>query len=345
MTNETSRVIRVAAVQMRSCLGDIPENLNHAASLVEQAANQGAQLILLPELAASGYSLSRAVWPLAETRQGRTIQWLQAIARRLGVHVGIGFVETSGKDIYNSYAIGTPDGQIAGFVRKTMAETICFRCVPGTHVIDTTLGRIGVGICADNHFVPMVRLMQAQSVDLMIMPHAVTGATRAGGLVSQKDVDDNFKKLKGTAPLYTRLLGVPAIFINAVGEITGPAWEGLFGRLIDRERFRLFGLSNIIDLDGTVKQQMDNLSEGFIVADVTLDPSKKMSQAPTAYGAYGGGWIDPGLSGNLARDLICYVESFFGRVGYTFSIERRKIALEKTANYFEKTKSKKGKFR
>ena len=323
---ESIRVIRVAAVQMQSSLGDIAGNLAHATPLVEQAAAQGAQLIVLPELAASGYSMSKAAWHIATPGKGKVAGWVQEISGRLGVYVGIGFVEADGEDFYNTYLIGSPDGQLAGVVRKTMAETVCFRCAEGTHVVDTDFGRIGVGICADNHFVPMVRKMQNQSVDLMIMPHAVPGPIKKGGLVSQKDIETTGDKLKGTAQLYTRLLGVPAIFVNAVGEITGPRWAGLLGRIYTPEQFRLFGLSNVIDLDGTVKAQMDNQSEGFVVADVTLDPSRKICQAPASYGSYGGGWIDPGTGGNLARDLLCYVESFFGRMTYSLSAERRQQA-------------------
>jgi predicted amidohydrolase len=50
--------IRMAAVQMRSLLGQIDRNLRHASELVDQAAGPGAEIIVLPELAACGYSLS-----------------------------------------------------------------------------------------------------------------------------------------------------------------------------------------------------------------------------------------------------------------------------------------------
>jgi N-carbamoylputrescine amidase len=113
---------------MESRLGRNETNLEHATSLVEQAARDGAQIIVLPETAASGCSMSHLIWDAAETRDGRTIHWLRDLPARLGVYVGIGFVEADGEDFFDAYALGAPDGQIAGIVRKTMAETHCFRC-------------------------------------------------------------------------------------------------------------------------------------------------------------------------------------------------------------------------
>ncbi len=51
--------IRVAAVQMASVDGDIEGNLAHAKTLIEQAAAQGAQIILLPEFMPPRLQLNR----------------------------------------------------------------------------------------------------------------------------------------------------------------------------------------------------------------------------------------------------------------------------------------------
>ncbi|MCL5999574.1 MAG: carbon-nitrogen hydrolase family protein [Chloroflexi bacterium] len=324
--NKTVRQVRVAAVQMQSRLGQVETNLRHATPLVEQAARQGAQLVVLPELSASGYSMSKAVWDGAETREGPTTRWLRETSGRLGIYLGIGFVEADGTDFFNTYALGAPDGQIAGYVRKTMAETYCFRCATGSHVVDTAIGRIGVGICADNHFVPMVRLMQAQSVDLMLMPHAWPGPFKAGGAVSQADIDGAYAKACDMAPLYTRLLGVPAIFTNHVGPRGAEKWAGIMGSMMNPEKFHLLGLSTIADCDGTVKGRLDDRAEGVIVADVTLDPARKVGAEPACYGVYGGGWVDAGSSGNAVRDILCGVDAFFTHLSYALSAERRRKA-------------------
>jgi N-carbamoylputrescine amidase len=318
-TDNTIRQVYVAAVQAKARLGFIPENLGHFTPLVEQAARQGAQLVILPELAASGYSMAKLIWDSGETRNGPTLHWLCDISKRLGTYVGIGFLETDGADFYNAYAIGAPDGHLAGIIRKTMAETAVFKSAQGTHTIDTEIGRLGVGICADNHFVTLVRQMQAQSVDIMLMPHAVPTPFKVGGLVSEEDIPRNNLKLRATAPLYSQLLGVPAMFVNSVGPLGGEKWPGLFGRIYKPDQFRLGGLSVIVDSDGTIKGEADGSSECVVMAQITLDPSRKINIVPTAYGRYGGGWIDPGISSNMARDAICSIDSIFGRVSYTLS--------------------------
>lgn len=325
-TNNSIRHLRVAAVQVQARVGHTQENLEHFTSLVEQAAQQGAQLIILPELAASGYSMAKLIWDNGETRNGPTSHWLCEISRRLGSYVGIGFLETDGVDFFNAYAIGAPDGHLAGVIRKTMAETAVFKSAQGTHTIDTEIGRLGVGICADNHFVTLVRQMQTQSVDVMIMPHAVPTPFKVGGLVSEQDIPRNNAKLRATAPLYSELLGVPALFVNTVGPLGGEKWPGLFGSIYKPDQFRLGSLSTIVDSDGSVLGEADGLSECVVMANLTLDPSRKINVVPTAYGRYGGGWIDAGISSNAARDAICYIDSFFGRLSYDLSRQRGKKA-------------------
>jgi N-carbamoylputrescine amidase len=322
--------IRVAAVQMRSLLGQIDHNLRHASDLVDQAAEAGAEIIVLPELAACGYSLSAALWDSGEALAGTTVQWAQSIAQRLRVYVGIGFVEVDGGDFYNTYVLAAPDGHVAGFVRKTMAETGLFRCATGSHVVHTDVGRIGIGICADNHFAPMVRLMRAQGVDLMLMPHAVPAAFKTGGLVSEADVASAYAKMRDMAPLYARLLGIPAVFANQVGPRGREGWMGIMGRLMPPDQFRFVGLSTIADRNGMIAAQMDDQSEGVIVGQVARGRSVEPTTELVTYGRYGGGWLHAAASGNIPRDVLCTVDACFGKLSYNMSAKRRPKARAAT---------------
>ena len=67
---EHVRVLRVAAVQMQCENGKIQQNLERANALVEQAAAQGARLILLPELTPNGFQMTEALWDGAEPFDG-----------------------------------------------------------------------------------------------------------------------------------------------------------------------------------------------------------------------------------------------------------------------------------
>ncbi len=328
-THERPRTIGIAAVQAQSCLGQTQTNLERYTPLVEQAALQGAQLIALPELAAPGYSMSAAIWDVAETRCGPTVRWLQDTAQRFGVYLGIGFAEACGDDIYNTYALGAPDGQVAGFVRKTMAETACFQTATGPHVIETEIGKIGIGICADNLVVPNLHRMQDYGADLLLMPHAAPLPFRAGGPVSAKDLPEARETMRQMAPRYAKLIGIPTVFINQVGPRGREKWFGIFGAVMGPDSWRLGGLSTIADPDGQVVGQMDEQTEGVLVADIVLDESRKIKTRPVGHGTYGGGFVIPHP---WLFEAICYEEAVRGRLAYALSAERRREARLAASN-------------
>jgi N-carbamoylputrescine amidase len=322
--NDRSQTIHIAAVQMQSRLGCIADNLEHAVPLVEQAAGLGAQLVSLPELAASGYSLSPLVWEAAETCDGPTLRWLGGISARLGIYVGIGFVETDGKDFYNSYALGAPDGRIAGVVRKSNPEVNIFKPCEGPHVIATPLGRIGIGICADNLFVANLVRMQKHSADLLLMPHAAPLPFKAGGPIQEKELPEGRHSMSNMAPAFAQRIGLPTVFVNLVGPRGREKWDGIFGAVMGPDAWRIGGLSTIADQNGCILGQLGELEEGVIVAEVTLDESRKVKSNPVGHGAYGGGFVTPHP---FVFEAICYTDSTIGRLSYTLSARRRRMAL------------------
>lgn len=309
----------MAAVQIESRHGLIAANHAHATPFVEQAAAAGANIIVLPELFASGYIPNKAIWDFAEPRGGATASWLGQTSKRLGVWLGAGLIETDGEDFFNVFVLCGPDGEIAGTARKHNAEAFCFKRGRGIHVIDTTIGRIGVGICADNHFASFVALLQAEAVDLMLMPHAWPTPVRTTRLVSEEDIREQHAKPQQLAALYARGLGVPVVFVNGVGRMGRLA--GLLGRVMDPEVFRLQGGSRIIDSDGTLKAELGS-GEGVIAADVALDPARKRSLTPPSYG----GWVHPGSA--LARNIITPLDVAVGVLSYTLDPRRGRKARQ-----------------
>jgi N-carbamoylputrescine amidase len=317
--HEKARIIRVAAVQIESKHGLVEVNHAHATPFVEQAAQAGAQVVVLPELFASGYVPNKALWDAAEPQGGPTVNWLRKTSKRLGIYLGAGLVETDGRDFFNIFVLSAPDGEVAGRVRKANAESYCFRRGLGSHIIHTAIGKIGVGICADNHFTALPKLMQEEAIDLMLMPHAWPTPCKTGKGVSEEDIRKLQSKPKQVALLYTKLLGVPAILVNQVG--TMDRMSGLLGKFMDPDVFRLEGRSHIIDSDGTIKGELES-KEGMIVADVTLDPSRKCRVEPENYG----GWLHPGSA--LVRKMIIPLDKGLGELAYTLSPLRRRKAQE-----------------
>jgi N-carbamoylputrescine amidase len=169
------RHLTVSVVQMDSQVGKTSANLEHAGELVRAAARQGAQIVLTPELMPCGYTLTKAIWDYAEPFDGPTTTWLRRLARQLKVYLGTSFLEACGEDFYNTFALAAPDGSIAGKIRKNppaSLEAFFYRGGDGPHVIETALGRIGVGICFENLLYEHLQQMQQASVDLILQPTA-----------------------------------------------------------------------------------------------------------------------------------------------------------------------------
>jgi predicted amidohydrolase len=96
--------IRVAAIQIKSKLGQPEENIRHTIPYIEQAAKENAQLVTLPEICLSGYTLARQDWQNSEPIGGSSERWLSETARRLGIHLCTGLVQFEGEDFYNTCA-------------------------------------------------------------------------------------------------------------------------------------------------------------------------------------------------------------------------------------------------
>lgn len=313
-----SRTLRVAAIQVESQPGCIEANHAHAAPFIEQAARDGAQLIILPELFACGYIPNQSIWDMAEPKNGLTVRWLRETSKKMGIYLGAGLIETDGADFFNTFVITAPDGEIAGRAQKANAEAYCFRRGQGYHIINTAIGKIGIGICADNHFISFLKQMQDNSIDIMLMPHAWPTPYRTSRVVSREDLEKASEELKMFAQIYAGSLGVPAVFVNPVGPIGQMA--GFFGKLMVPSLFRLQGMSRIVDSDGTLKGELGN-EEGILMSDITLDPLRKKFTEPRNYG----GWLHPGSV--LVRKLIFPVEITYATLWYKLNRQRKKKAL------------------
>ena len=306
MSNTKSRIVKVAAVQIESKNGLVEANLEHAKPLIEQAAKGGAQLVLLPEFMPTGYIFTTAIWDGAEPKHGPTVQWLKENSKRLGVWLGTSFLEADGEDFFNTFVLATPEGKEAGRVRKQTPaayEAFFTRGGQGAHVMDTELGRIGVGICYENQLSYIPRIMYENSVDLLLMPHSYPAIAQMA------------MSLGDLAQRYARLLGIPAVVCNKSGPWRSP-YPGI---PFYTANSHFPGLSTIADSDGSVKAQLGN-EEKAIIAAVTFDPILKTHEVPRSGGrwAWKGPWIRNG-----ARLM-----EVLGRLWYRMSSERKRKALK-----------------
>ena len=315
---ETKRILRVAAVQVVSENGEVTKNLKHAEGFVGEAAVRGATLILLPEFMPTGYIFTDEIWNGGEPGEGLTVRWLKETSKRLGVWLGTSFLEAEGEDFYNTFVLTNPQGEEDGRVRKqtpAAGEAFFTRGEGGHHVINSQLGRIGVGICLENALAYTPKNMFSQSVDLMLQPHSSPALT-VNKLVSKRAVETLRNSLEKRPLLYAKMLGIPVIFCNHSGRFSSP----MPGLPFLRQDTHFDGLSAIVDSDGTVKSKLGD-EEGMIVADIILDPTLKTKVPPTTYGRY----AMP--NAQWTRRIILLIEATY-RIRYRFSKERKRRARE-----------------
>jgi N-carbamoylputrescine amidase len=269
-TNSVASNLRIAVVQMKSLDHDIDGNLKQATIYADKAAAAGAQFVLFPEFMATGSYLSFDTWDSAEPSQGKTVQWLGSTSRRLHIWLGASFFEASGADFYDTFVLTAPSGDEAGRVRKQIpagAEAYFFRGDVGPHVISTAIGKIGVGICAENYYCAAASAFLKESADFIVMPHSSPDMSNGGGLPSPPGTH--------IASWYAKKLGVPVAMVNKVGRSYKPPPNEISGVFPGR--------SAIVDSDGTVLQSMDD-KEGLGIADISLDPGRKTSAAQVCAG-------------------------------------------------------------
>lgn len=267
----SDRTLTVAAVQMESKNGDVAGNLVRAARWADEAARQGAQLVLLPELFSTGFEINDHAWQSAEAQGGPSERWLAETARRHGVHIGGSYLEARGEDFFNTFALAAPDGSIAGRVRKAHPcsfEAYVFKGGDDARVIATTLGRIGVAICYDGSLRAVWDELLAGDPDLVLMPMSAPTPTKTW-FYGERRIEAFHASFRAGATGCAAGVGMPVLMANKWGP-----WETELPGLWPRQHSHFPGFSHIADSDGREVARIGD-GEGVIVAAVRLDPARK----------------------------------------------------------------------
>jgi N-carbamoylputrescine amidase len=178
------REVTVAATQM-ACSWDADANVERAIGLVRQAAERGAQVVLVQELFETPYfpyEEKAERFELARPFEGHpTIACMAALARELEVVLPVSFFERAGNAHFNSVAMVDADGSTLGVYRKShipdgpgYEEKYYFN--PGNtgfRVWETRYAKIGVAICWDQWFPECARAMALQDAELLLYPTAI----------------------------------------------------------------------------------------------------------------------------------------------------------------------------
>lgn len=173
---------------------DKERNIARARKAIEEAAQKGAKLIVLPEIWNSPYS--NASFPVyaedidAGGDASPSTMMLSELSRSLQITVVGGSIpERSGDKLYNTCCVFGTDGKLKAKHRKvhlfdidipgqiTFKESLTLTGGESPTIVDTDVGRIGIGICYDMRFQELAMLYAARGAHLICYPGAFNMVT------------------------------------------------------------------------------------------------------------------------------------------------------------------------
>jgi N-carbamoylputrescine amidase len=262
--------LTVAALQLALHAPDAQTNIAAVSALVEQAAAQGAQVILPPELFAGPYfctvedeALFALAHPLADDP---SVKAMQVLARSLKIAIPTSFFEREGHHYYNTLAMIGPDGEIMGTYRKShipdgpgYEEKYYFR--PGNtgfKVWDVMGTRIGVGVCWDQWYPECARAMALMGAEVLFYPTAIGSEPYDPGL-------DTSRVWRRAMIGHAVSNCMPVIAANRIGSESMP--DGIGGGTPPQ---RFYGNSFIADQWGDFVAAYGAEETGVLVATLDL---------------------------------------------------------------------------
>ncbi len=250
---------------------DKSSNISKAIGLVKEAARNGAQIILLPELFEGLYFCKDKdsqyfSWE-KHLKNNELIKRFSDLAKELNVVVLVSYFEKSESDYFNSLVVINVDGSILDNYRKThipdgpgYEEKFYFK--PGDSgfkVYDTAFGRIGVGICWDQWFCETARALALMGAEIIFYPTAIGSEPEI-----HLDSKEHWQRVQmGHAATNT----VPVVVANRFGVEVGESCELTF-----------YGSSFITDYTGEKIAEASRDKEEIIYADFDLQENAKQRE-------------------------------------------------------------------
>ena len=272
------RILSVALVQERAIVdqgsGNAEANLARIEQRVAEAAQAGAQLVLLQELHNGAYFCQHQdvrEFDLAESIPGPSTERLGALAKRHGIVLVASLFERRGAGLYHNTAVVLErDGSLAGKFRKMHIPddpgfNEKFYFTPGDlgfHPIDTSVGRLGVLVCWDQWYPEGARLMALAGAELLLYPTAIGWDRNDDQAEKDRQRDAWILSHRGHAVAN----GLPVLSCNRVGFEASPI-EGAPG--ID-----FWGSSHVLGPQGEFLAQASSDAPEVLLAQVDLQRSE-----------------------------------------------------------------------
>ena len=270
------RKYKISVIQLN--LNDVAENnLKKCISWVRDAASQGAEVILLPELYSSHYfcqSEDVDNFALAEPLYSTSFIAFSELAKELGVVIIVPFFEKRMAGIYhNSAYIIDTDGTEAGLYRKMhipddphFYEKFYF--TPGDlgfQAIETKKGTVGTLICWDQWYPEAARITALKGAEVLFYPTAIGWHPKEKEQYGENQYGAWMNVMKGHAV-------ANGVFVAAANRI------GLEKYIDGTEGIQFWGASFIAGPQGEILAQASHDKEEILIAEVDLDLQENVRQ-------------------------------------------------------------------
>jgi predicted amidohydrolase len=245
--------VRVAVAQIAPVLGDVEANLQRHREMAARARDEGADLLLFPELSLTGYRLEDAVPDVALAAGDERMAELAALSAD-DLSVVVGLVEEAGGHAFFNAALWCEQGRVLHTHRKSYLPTYgmfeeqrYFARGKRLQAFDTAHGRAGILICEDALHPSALTVVALDGAETIFVPSAspIRGVTATG------EADVNARHWEGYLRELARAFGVFIVYANRVGVEDGQTF---------------WGGSEIIGPDGGVLAKAAYHEEDFICA-------------------------------------------------------------------------------
>jgi predicted amidohydrolase len=250
--------MKLAILQMQAVAGDVAANLASIERAMRKAGEQGADLLVAPELAITGYGAGNVIRDLAEKPDGETATRLHGLSLETGVAIIAGFAECDGDRVYNSAMFVDRRGVLEVY-RKSHLYGPYERALfapekPSAGIVEFRGMRLGMLICYDVEFPENVRRLAQAGAQAVLVPTALPASDHAA-LIARKLI-----------PVRAFENQIFVAYVNHCGA---------------DERFSYAGLSGIAAPDGSMLAEAGEDGEELLYADLRSEDFTDSATANT----------------------------------------------------------------
>ena len=253
---------KIACVQMDVAIGEVEANRRKIVDRVRAATDIGAQLVIFPECALTGYcfdSLEEAS-RFAEPVDGPSAQSIADACRETESFAIVGFIEKNGSTFYNAAMVVGPSGIVGSYRKVHLPFLGVDRFLKAGdrpfEILDLPFGKVGINICYDASFPEAARALKLLGAELIILPtNWPTGAWRTAEFIINTRACENH---------------VHFAAVNRVGVERG--WQ-------------FIGRSKVVDFNGDTQGEASRDREEILFAEVDLQEANNNKIVNVA-GAY-----------------------------------------------------------